>query len=740
MSQKGRILIVFLFFLCMVSIPPINASTSNNSEYVPSQLIVCFNPALFASKQELDSISSQLHAEYNATLLENSTKLGIPGAQLIRLSSNSTVEEAIEWYEGNSSVLFAEPNFIVSVPPPLPMPKDTTNDFAMNSLEGNSPKGAFTTGYPNDPYYNYQWNMEKIKVPSAWGISKGSDDVIIAILDTGIHYTHPDLSGNIWMNTDEIFNNGADDDNNGFIDDIYGWDFQYDDNTPMDDFGHGTAIASIIASEGNNDIGLAGILWNARIMSVKVGDSSGIYESNKIKGIQYAKNNGADIIICSFGNYQSSDLEQIVIDQSPDQLFVCAAGNDGMDTDLFPHYPSGYSNWNIISVAATDQSDNLCPFSNYGQNSVDVGAPGFEIPVLWLNSQYQVRDGTSYAVPHVAGLAGLILSIDPAKRPSELRQLIMDNVDINQLNGYVRSGGRINAYRTLLAVTPVPSPTPSQSPTSTSTTPIPTATPTNPPLQPDFTVSHTSGIAPLTVRFQDTSQGNPTGWMWDINGDGFMDYSDKNFEHIYTTPGDYSVTLSITRNQEFNTIIRSNYIHVLAATPTDTPSGDMAISLSTGWNCISTPRILAEGHRTLSEVFPGINTGGRSVFRYNAQSQSWTQVRSNDVLQPLQGIWIYSVAPAQVPLTFRNDQTVTPSIILSPGWNAIGFSRMNPLPAREALLPVQASWTSLFGFNAGSQVYDPSIINGGSGSHSDTNFVYPGKGYWIFMSQEGTIS
>ncbi len=310
-------------------------------------------------------------------------------------------------------------------------------------------------------------------------------------------------------------------------------------------------------------------------------------------------------------------------------------------------------------------------------------------------------------------------------------------------------------------VTPSPTittlPTTTVTPTPSPTTIYPTPTPTSSPILVNFTASHTSGTAPLTVKFQDTSQGDPMGWMWDINGDGFKDYSERNCEHTYTSPGDYTVTLSVTRYSELFTVTRTNYIHVIPTTPTtipspsptvtmttipttSPPSGGMTVNLHSGWNLISTPKTLADGHRTAGEVFSGINTDGHSIYRYNAQSQSWIQVNSNNDIQPLQGLWIYSKAPGQVSFIFKNDQTPSPGILMSPGWNSIGFTRTTPVSAREALLPVQYAWTQLFGFNAESQAYESSIINGGTGSHSDTNLIYPGKGYWIFMNGQGTLT
>lgn len=311
-------------------------------------------------------------------------------------------------------------------------------------------------------------------------------------------------------------------------------------------------------------------------------------------------------------------------------------------------------------------------------------------------------------------------------------------IDIDTATDYVYVGDSGNNRVILFkqknspSITPT---TPTLTPTPTTITPTPTQTnPTT--LTADFSASQTSGAAPLTVRFQDASQGNPTGWMWDINGDGFRDYSDRSIEHVYTSPGYYSVTFSITRNQELVTITRPNYIHVLGENLTpDT----MTLDLQTGWNLLSTPKTLAEGHRTRSEVFSGINTAGHSTFGYNAQTQSWTQLNSNDEIQPVRGIWIYSATPAQVSLTF-SDNPISSTNELSPGWNSIGFSKVDPVSAKDALLPVQNAWAQVLGFNAASQFYETSIINGGSGTHSDSNLVYPGKGYWVFMNSQGTLS
>ncbi len=753
MSTNKIIRIAFLTFILISSLPIISAASTHYPEYIPSQLIVCFKSDSFNNDQDLNMLSSQLHAEYNATILENSTLLGIPGVQLIQLPDNVSVEEATVWYNSKPSILYAEPNFIKTIS--LPIPRGTEE---LNVTDAPSGTGTLSVRlasiYPNDPYFSKQWNLNNIQLPMAWDITTGSDSVVIAVLDTGVNYNHPDIAGNIWVNPGEIPDNNIDDDQNGFIDDINGWDFAYNDKSPLDDYGHGTMIASIIGSEGNNLQGIAGMMWNVKIMPVKIFTSYSFTISDEIKGIHYAKMNGAKIIVCSFsGDYYIS--EQTAIEQAQNILFICAAGNDGINTDITPTYPASYSYSNIMSVAATDEDDNLCYFSNYGQNRVDVGAPGTDIIVLDRDSNYKYADGTSFSAPQVAGLAGLILSIDSTKSASELRQLIMDNVDITQIHGYVRSGGRINAYKTLLAISSISTSTPTTqittpTPTYTTTTPIPssttvipTNTPTNSPLQADFTASHTSGTAPLTVRFQDISLGNPTGWMWDINGDGFLDYSEKSFEHTYTNPGTYSITFSVTRNQELATISRTDYIHVFSGTPTSpvptSAINELTLYVHPGWNLISTPGYLKEGHHTAGQVFEGIDFLGHSIFRYNGQNQTWIQVKKNDEIQPLQGLWVYSAQYVPIVFAFNDSKTTTPGRVLSPGWNTIGFSKLHSVSAKDALSSVQNSWTQLIGFNAESQLYETSIINSGSGTHSDSNQVYPGKGYWVYMNNYVTL-
>ena len=265
-------------------------------------------------------------------------------------------------------------------------------------------------------------------------------------------------------------------------------------------------------------------------------------------------------------------------------------------------------------------------------------------------------------------------------------------------------------------------------------------------LQAGFSGTPTTGGAPLKVYFTDISIGYPTTWLWDF-GDGYTS-TEQNPSHEYLNSGTYSVTLSVTGATGSSSVTKNNYVTVTTGptqtgtvTPTPTAPPVSTINLYTGWNFVSTPRALADGHNTASTVFSGVNTGGHSIFIYDAATTSWQAMTANSTVKPLDGIWIYSTGPKAVSLTYKNDPLGTPPTkAMYTGWNSIGFSDVNPAAAKDTLQSVQSQWTQLIGYNAASQVYETSIIKGGSGSHSDTNPMNPFKGYWLFMNAPGTLA
>jgi subtilisin family serine protease len=336
-----------------------------------------------------------------------------------------------------------------------------------NNIEWSEPKFVYEFSYtPNDPEYSIQWHLAKVKAAEAWDISKGDTSVIIGIVDTGVDWDHPDLAANIWRNWNEIPNNGIDDDNNGYIDDIRGWDFGgltgTPDNNPMEDRpDHGTHVAGIASAVTDNSIGVAGLGFNCRIMPVKVSRDDTRNPSNQpyvlygFEGIAYAAENGAKVINCSWGGGGYSISGQATIDYATSlgALVVCAAGNDN-SSEFF--YPASYNN--VLSVAASGTNDVKASFSNYG-NSVDVISPGVSIRATWQNDTYAYLNGTSMASPLVAGLAGLITAHFPLLSPQQVAERLRvtsDNIDA--LNSVIYKNklgkGRINAQNALSVENP----------------------------------------------------------------------------------------------------------------------------------------------------------------------------------------------------------------------------------------------------------------------------------------------
>jgi subtilisin family serine protease len=331
--------------------PP--ADKQKRPSFKPGELLVKFKPGV--TDQQIED----LHRSSGSAVLRSMKNLRL---QRIKLREGLSEEAAMALYQAADVVEHVEKHAL-----------------------------RYPSMTPNDPNIAQQWGLAKIKAREAWDINRGRPEVIVAVIDTGVDYSHPDLQDNIWINTEEF--NGLkdkDDDGNGYIDDVRGWDFVGNDANnpqadadPMDAYGHGTHVAGIIAASGNNGVGIAGINWQAKIMALKVQADNGTYFEDFaiIEAIHYAIAKGAKIITCSFGGESRSVEEENAFIALKDAgiLAVCAAGNDGRDTDITPEYPSGYNLENMISVAASDENDNLATLSNYGLTSVDVMAPGVNI-------------------------------------------------------------------------------------------------------------------------------------------------------------------------------------------------------------------------------------------------------------------------------------------------------------------------------------------------------------------------
>lgn len=307
---------------------------------------------------------------------------------------------------------------------------------------------------PNDPMFPEQYGFQNISAEQAWDGKQSCAKV--AVLDTGTYYTHPDLEGNVWHNSGEIKDNGKDDDKNGWVDDYYGVNIVKGKGSGKDDNGHGTHVSGIVGARTNNGLGVAGVCWKASIIPVKFMDSDGKGStSDAITGIDYAVKRGAKIINCSFGTNSNPQSLQNEIDYAKDKgvLIVVAAGNNGRNIDNIPEFPASDTSGNILTVAATNQRDQLTGFSNYGINSVDLGAPGDNILSTYPSSTYKDLDGTSMAAPYVAGAAGLLRAANSDASYKDIKSAIRDHVDVvPSLEGRVKSNGRLNLLNALLAI------------------------------------------------------------------------------------------------------------------------------------------------------------------------------------------------------------------------------------------------------------------------------------------------
>ena len=324
-------------------------------------------------------------------------------------------------------------------------------------VEANTIIRAIET--PNDSSYSELWGMEKIQAEKAWEVGKGSNSILVGVIDTGLDYNHPDLRKNAWRNPGEIgldkngvdkSRNGIDDDNNGYIDDFRGWDFVNNDNDPMDDNRHGTHCAGTIGAIGNNEKGVVGVNWEVSLVGIKFLSGSGSGSlADAVKAIDYATELGVFLTNNSWGGggYSQAMYDAIERAQKADILFIAAAGNSGTNNDEQPHYPSSYNLPNVIAVAASTIEDKLASFSQYGFNSVHLAAPGKDILSTTPGGRYASFDGTSMATPHVSGAAALIKSIYPELSGEQVKDKVLRTTDpIHNFAAKVSTGGRLNLY------------------------------------------------------------------------------------------------------------------------------------------------------------------------------------------------------------------------------------------------------------------------------------------------------
>jgi subtilisin family serine protease len=427
---------------------PESSSPENNYQH---EVLVRFRHGV--SEERIQAIAARLHDR-----VEDGIE-SVDGLWAIEDENGETQDQVVRDYASLPEVEYAEPNEVISLEP----------------LDADRASARFVSddfdGGPNDPLLNEQWGLintgqrdgkaqADISALAAWSKTTGTDKVVVAVLDSGVDYTHPDLMNNIWHRPADVemyFDRQL-----GVIDDYNGFSaVGTEDRDPMDENGHGTHCAGIIGAEGDNAEGIAGVNWKVEIMPLKFMGRGGFGTTkDAIEAINYtidrkAKGVNVRVISASWGSRQKSKALEDAIRKAGDAdiLFVAAAGNDSEDADRTPHFPANYQLPNVISVAALDRNDRLASFSNYGAKNVHVAAPGKEILSTWLDGQYEEHSGTSMATPFVAGVAALVLSVEPNLTVKELRERIFTTVDkLDTLQGKVSTGGRVNAARAVGAV------------------------------------------------------------------------------------------------------------------------------------------------------------------------------------------------------------------------------------------------------------------------------------------------
>lgn len=421
-SFKGKL----LSFLLLIAICKASAAAP---EAVPGEYVV----------QLKSSTIKTMSAKLLAKSLNAQIKRFVPNTDIVVLKMKDkgdpklTVASLLE----NDSILFAEPNYIYRV-------SRTPNDPELgklwgliNSGQADSSKAAGVAGVD-------------IGAEKAWDIQTGNQDLVVAVIDTGMDYNHKDLKANAWTNEAELNGKtGVDDDGNGFVDDIHGYDFVNRDGDPMDDHGHGSHCSGTIGAKGDDNAGIVGVAWNVKIMGVKFlsKDGSGSLDA-AVESIKYATKMGVKVMSNSWGGGGYSEILKNAIQEASDKgiVFTAAAGNHSGNNDETPSYPASYNVPNVISVAAVDNRGSLAYFSCFGRQSVHVAAPGVNI-FSSIPSGYDSWSGTSMATPHVTGVVALLLSQEPNLTPEEVRnRLVKTSKPLAGLKGKVASNGLIDAY------------------------------------------------------------------------------------------------------------------------------------------------------------------------------------------------------------------------------------------------------------------------------------------------------
>lgn len=430
--------------------------TTKQAEFVSGEVVVQLKRQSTKGKiaaygMQAQSLKNVLSRKYSANVEQFRTD---PSLLKVKVQGSVSMSQLLADIKDNNTVQFAEPNFVYrafdldEVQGVLPNDPDFSKTWGLHNVGQADPKGQTGTAGVD------------IDATLAWAAGTGSHDMVVAVIDTGVDYTHEDLQNNIYSNANEIADNNIDDDGNGYVDDVRGWDFQQNDNDPMDDHSHGTHCSGTIGGDGNNGIGVAGVNWKVRIMPLKFLSASGSGSlADAVEAINYATKMGVHVMSNSWGGggFSQAMADAIKAAQDKGILFVAAAGNEGNNNDANPAYPASYAFENVISVAATDNRDQKASWSNWGMRSVHFGAPGVNIysTVLMSKGKYDTFSGTSMACPHVAGAAALLWSMNREMTFADVKTRLMSTVDpVRGLKRKTIAGGRLNINNAIRNIVP----------------------------------------------------------------------------------------------------------------------------------------------------------------------------------------------------------------------------------------------------------------------------------------------